>query len=301
MRPIQPLAEIDTSFPSYFMPPRIEESVLVPKPSPNRNSHIAHGLSIDAVQMAQDKDYFLKTILYIHAKARQHYNNFQYAIAQDLYKMFFQYLKLYRPHYPVAPPINFYPAMFEYAWILQLQGEKKEAQKQLNQELIKLLEPIKASKEPRLEEVRESVNRLEEKGLLPTPDRTDIRVSAEDLIELAQLHARYGQYPPAIQLLRHAEVLQMLEFHTARALEKKFEHDQEHPIAETSSALHHGHPYIMKPFGYSYFGVPVSPILPITPEDAKSIQTKTIKPEYHVERVEPFASIGKDLTRNRSR
>lgn len=248
---------------------------------------VVHGKTIDPARMAKDPAYYVSMMKWFYEKAKAYYNGFQYAYAQELYQQFFKYIRFYRPTQQGFPPgINFYPALFEFSWLLQIQNQRTEAQKLLNQELAHLLETSMKSQEPKLQPFKEQVQALQAEGRFPAAGHPTVEVTPEDLLRLAQ-QASALDAQLAAHLARHAEVRQQLGLSRTQQMIQKWE-QREETIAKPQA-------YAMLPFGFSHTGVPISPLPPpLTTEDIQAVQTKILEPEYHVDKVEPVYGLNKD-------
>lgn len=280
MDAIPPIHETDEAHLVHGLVPTSSQNPLVEK------ANLAqYGIRIDHVRLQRDTDYFLKTMRHILEKARKFYQALQYNAAQEIYEQFFRYLRVYRDKDPTNQ-VNFYPALFEYAWLKEIQGERQEAQAIINQELLRTLEPVlQPSKQPHLEEIREIVRGLQNQGLFPTVTNLKPQVPLETLEKIAQHFIAVGMQPLALEILGHIEVRHLLSLYRTRQLVHKLEQ-----LEESAPST----PYSVLPSAYAHFGVPVAPILPITPEDAEKIREKTPKRDYRIDRVEPVYAVNKD-------
>lgn len=280
MDAIPPIQETDDAHLVYGVLPAAGQNPPVEKANLTQ-----YGIKIDHVRLQKDSDYFLKTMRTMLEKARKFYHALQYSAAQEIYEQFFRYLRVYREKDPTNQ-VNFYPALFEYSWLKEIQGERQEAKAIINRELLKSLEPVmQPSKQPQLEELRETIRGLQNQGLFPTSTNLKPQVPLEALEKLAQQFIAVGQQPLALDILGHIEVRHLLSLYQTRQLAHKLEQQEE---SAPSS------PYSLLPSAYAHFGVPIAPVLPITPEDAERIRDKTPKREYRIDRVEPIYGINKD-------
>jgi hypothetical protein len=240
------------------------------------------GTAVDALRMQKDDAYFVKTLKYMLSGARAFYNTGQYGPAEELYGKFFRYLHAYRADSYYSSPIDYYPAMFEYSWTMEIQGQKAEAQKFLNSELLRLLETITEPQKPELRPVQEALKALQNQGTLPAPGKLQGEVDLTKLPALAQqlAHANHGE--KAVQLLGHLEVRYLLEASDAKRLAGQ--------IAKQDDAARAAMTATVSTAAYTHLGLPVAPVMPVLREDAERIHRKSLTPEERIDRVNPISA-----------
>lgn len=260
------------------------------QPAPETLSPVTvAGRPIDYVRLKQEPDYFLETMKYIQGKARMHYNNFRYVDAQELFELYFRYLRVYRPHHHRLP-VDFYPALLEFSWVLEIQGQRQEAQKLLNQELLRVMEPALMSLEPKQVRIQEKVVEFQQQEQFPSPVNLRVDVPVEKLVDLAKMYTAIGEPVMAAHLLRNAEVRFLLDLYRLQAMSRSV----------VSVETQHFEPLMSLPVLSGSIALPVAPVLPITAKDAQSVMEKTVNPDYRLDKVNPVSRVNQD-SRGRER
>lgn len=298
--PIQPIRETDEVLPaqSVVEKPATTASKAV---SVNNNSKTtsttsqtvtgSDGRPIDTSKLQKNRDYYLETMAYMMDKARLYYNNMQYDSAQFWYKQLFLYLPFYRPTYTQLV-VDFTPMVFQYTWMTRIIQGKEEALKLMNQDLLKILEPVAKSPKPEARPVQEQIAEWQAQGRLPQPARVDMPVAPQTLEQLGERLALQGLTDASTQVFRHLEVRLMVDAQRIGERASKVAGGEERPQIQ---------PYTMLPFGFRQTGVPVAPSMPQTQEMALRLSPKTTLPEWWTGRVDPVYGLNKDPQEGQNR
>lgn len=245
------------------------------------------GIPVDYNRLKQDEAYFIQLMKYVLYKARVSFNKFIYADAEQLYGQFFKYLRAYRANAMYGSPIEYYPALFEYSWTLSILNRRKEAEKILNQELLRLLEPVLVRTPAHLSDIRNRIQQLQVQNLFPSqPHQLTVRPDLVALQDIARQLAKAGEAEFALHVLSHVEVRHLLSANQIRQLAGT--------IAKASGQTGAMALSNMLSAVYSRLGLPVTPTVPLTPEEAEKIRSKTFVPEHQVDRVNPIDPTTRD-------
>jgi len=277
IQPIQPLHNVEDVhplhpyYPAHTVAPSVEAQTI-------------GSTTIDHARLKQDQDYFLQTLNNLLYEARAAYNGFNYAEAKGIYEQYFRFLGYYGNTTYSQSQVNFYPAMFEYSWTMEIEGHREEAQRFFNLQLLQVLNAPLQTKKPELHPVQETIKTLQQQQILPSPTNLKVNVPQEQLLNLAQQLVAAGNRPIAIQILHLAEIESLLGL--ARA--GKQIHGLE---AQTSTQ---SIPSQQLPSPFEHWGIPIAPYMPISSDARAVLQSKVYRPEYHPDRVDPIQPINKD-------
>lgn len=243
---------------------------------------------IDNARMHQDYEYVVDSLNYIHFKAQNLFIKGRYVEAQEQYDQFFKYLRQHKVFMYYGVPLNILPAVFENAWTLQLLDRHKEAERFLNQELLRIMEPVLLSpQKPALKPIETTLEQWQQTRIFPGPAHMETPPSMPHLTQLVDMLRTAQQPQLALQLLGYIEVRHLLEVHRTQRLAQGLSEESRLPATRSNPAS-------LLPNAQNHFGLPVAPVLPVAPEVTAKIRPHTHLPEYHVDKVEPVYALNKD-------
>jgi len=302
--PIQPIRETDEVVPAQSVTEKAASTAPAKTPLVNPTATPAQagaksatsvtgadGRPVDVAKLQKSPDYYLTTMSYMMDKARMYYNNMQYDSAQFWYKQLFLYLPFYRPTYSQLV-VDFTPLVFNYTWMTRIIQGKEEALKLMNQDLLKILEPVAQSTKAEMRPVQEVITDLQALGRLPQPARPDTVVTPQTLEQVAERLALQGAAMISAQVYRHLEVRLMIDAQRAGERASRVLGGDERPQIQ---------PYAMLPFGFRQTGVPIAASMPQTQEMALRLSPKTVPPEWWTGRVDPVYGLNKDPQEGQNR
>ncbi len=253
--------------------------------TPSSQKITIDGKQIDPSRFQKEPDYYLRSMDWLLAKAKGSFNTYRYEFAERLYRQFFAYMRFYRPQsYPLK--LNVYQAAFEYAWVREINGNRREAERFLNEQLVALLErtrqeeapaptPAPPVENPQLEEM---LREMQEREELPTRRNLDIDPSPETLERLARAYAEAQEYETAQGIAAQLEIRQFREFMRAQQVSLTIQRqDPQHQNAAINPFL---------PFGFSHWGVPLAPQYPMNTREMRNLEAKTIRPQEGIVQVQ---------------
>jgi hypothetical protein len=172
--------------------------------------------------------------------------------------------------------------LFEYGWLSDLNHQRKETERMLNESLLKMLEPV-LTPQPNQSQgrqlIRQFVEAFQELEQLPTPMRMRDPVPDEVLMKLVKKLMSQGEPEIARLVLGQLEVRNLLTVFRADYMARRI-YEQVHP---------RGGPSVMLlPLLYTRIGLPYAPYNPLANEENQRVQTKI----YEHEELQPEALSG---------
>ncbi len=272
IRPLGGTGEDVFAHVSWIQSPRGREEISpLVTPTPTSPAHTR------APQLTSEQ----ATIKQLAYKARQAYQLGRYDEASVHFVQLFRWLRFNRDNRNT----EFFQAMFEFGWVLQIQDERKKLRQFFNAALAQQLESLPKEPVKDLSKTWPILKTLQDIGLHDPKTIPETAVPDEALLALVTLFQQEGANQIARDLLYHLEIRHLLGLLAAQNAARLLSTEslpKTPPQKRLASNI---------PFGYELFGVPVSPLLQGSLESIQRISDKTIKPERRIDRVEAISAL----------
>ncbi|MBY0402835.1 MAG: hypothetical protein K2X66_02985, partial [Cyanobacteria bacterium] len=245
---------------------RLEASVEATKMASNAP------INPDKMRLSQDPVYLSSTLAYMLERARYYFQAGYLEDAKKNYQEYLSYQHFYGQGYEGVDQ-DYFQVLFEYSWLLDINNERKESERVLNEELLRQLEEITkaSSKEtPHRAEVRQFIQTLQELDEFPNNNRLREPVSTDILFKLVKKLVTHEEPELARAILGGVEVRNLLAvFRTERWL-ASLNHQLDPREGLQSSLL---------PIIYTRIGLPFAPVNPLAHDEDKRVFAKEYRPE----------------------
>lgn len=243
---------------------------------------------INAEQMAQDPDYLNSTLNYVLDRARQYFASGMYDAAVSNYREYLSYQYRFASR-TLGVTDQYFQALFEFAWLMNISEERKEAEKVMNEALLRNLDIVLKPRTDDTQElrlVRQFLTALQELDQLPSANNLRIPVSPDVLGKVVKKLVSQGFPELARDVVGHIEVRNLLSVFRAEELSQKL-FTQAHPRTSPPPPL--------LPIVYTLRGLPFGPFNPLAHEEDKKVYSHEIETEIlRTERIDHIFSVDKD-------